>query len=73
MLNKRFDFIFTIALLGGIFTATETATANIRKTDDWINGAVAGCATGLTVGIRGIFSLKDYFIFFFILFYYSIR
>ncbi|GES88762.1 hypothetical protein RCL_jg16514.t1 [Rhizophagus clarus] len=40
------------ALLGGIFTATETLTANIRKTDDWINGAVGGCATGLTIGIR---------------------
>ncbi|CAI2162601.1 16921_t:CDS:2 [Funneliformis geosporum] len=40
------------ALLGGIFTATETISANVRKTDDWINGAVAGCAAGLTTGIR---------------------
>lgn len=47
--------LFITALLGGIFTATETVTANIRKTDDWINGAVGGCATGLTVGIRGVF------------------
>ncbi|RIA95098.1 hypothetical protein C1645_758170 [Glomus cerebriforme] len=58
--NTRASTVFTkygstitgFALLGGIFTATETVTANIRKTDDWINGAVGGCATGLTVGIR---------------------
>lgn len=48
--------LFITALLGGIFTATETVTANIRKTDDWINGAVGGCATGLTVGIKGMFN-----------------
>ncbi|GBC07540.1 hypothetical protein RclHR1_07520004 [Rhizophagus clarus] len=50
--TKYGSTITGFALLGGIFTATETLTANIRKTDDWINGAVGGCATGLTIGIR---------------------
>uniref|UniRef100_A0A1D1ZII9 NADH-ubiquinone oxidoreductase 21. subunit n=1 Tax=Anthurium amnicola TaxID=1678845 RepID=A0A1D1ZII9_9ARAE len=50
--TKYGSTITGFALLGGIFTATETAAANLRKTDDWINGAVGGCATGLTVGIR---------------------
>ncbi|RHZ77341.1 hypothetical protein Glove_180g69 [Diversispora epigaea] len=40
------------ALIGGIFAGTESVVANIRKTDDWINGACAGCAAGLVAGIR---------------------
>ncbi|CAG8716858.1 13332_t:CDS:2, partial [Acaulospora morrowiae] len=41
-----------IALIGGVFSGTEAIIANIRKTDDWINSACAGCAAGFMAGVR---------------------
>ncbi|CAJ0629334.1 7075_t:CDS:2 [Entrophospora sp. SA101] len=40
------------ALLGGIFTATESITANFRQTNDMFNSAIAGCTTVLVAGVK---------------------
>ncbi|CAG8493441.1 4495_t:CDS:2 [Ambispora gerdemannii] len=44
--------ITSFAAIGSIFAATESLSANIRKTDDWRNSALAGCAAGMYPGLR---------------------
>ncbi|KAL7004846.1 hypothetical protein EMMF5_005579 [Cystobasidiomycetes sp. EMM_F5] len=45
----------TIGLFGGmaaIFTYVDATMANVRNTDDALNGAVGGCAAGFLMGVR---------------------
>ncbi|RUS32934.1 hypothetical protein BC938DRAFT_473771 [Jimgerdemannia flammicorona] len=40
------------AAMGGVFAATECIVGEIRKEDDALNRAAAGCAAGIVAGIR---------------------
>jgi len=40
------------AAMGATFAFTKAFVANERQTDDALNGAVAGCASGFLAGIR---------------------
>ncbi|CAG8749970.1 3658_t:CDS:2 [Dentiscutata erythropus] len=57
VITRTGKIITGYALVGGIFAGTESIVANVRKTDDWVNGAVAGCTAGLTAGIRACFGM----------------
>ncbi|RUP46254.1 hypothetical protein BC936DRAFT_147157 [Jimgerdemannia flammicorona] len=48
-------FLYTYcipAAMGGVFAATECIVGEIRKEDDALNRAAAGCAAGIVAGIR---------------------
>jgi len=40
------------ATMGATFGFTDAFVANIRETDDALNGAAGGCATGFVAGLR---------------------
>jgi len=40
------------AAMGATFAFTESAVANSRQKDDYLNGAAGGCAAGFLAGIR---------------------
>ncbi|WWD21499.1 hypothetical protein CI109_105985 [Kwoniella shandongensis] len=40
------------AAMGFSFSFTQAITANIRETDDALNGAAGGCAAGFLAGVR---------------------
>lgn len=49
-----FGLIFhQTAAMGGVFAASECIAKQVRQKDDPWNSAIAGCAAGLVVGIRG--------------------
>jgi hypothetical protein len=39
--------------MGATFAFTDSYVANLRQTDDPLNGAAGGCAAGLLAGVRG--------------------
>lgn len=40
------------AAMGFSYSFTKAATANVRETDDSMNGAAGGCAAGFIAGLR---------------------
>lgn len=41
--------------MGATFAFTDSYVANLRQTDDPLNGAAGGCAAGLLSGVRGVY------------------
>lgn len=41
--------------MGATFAFTDSYVANLRQTDDPLNGAAGGCAAGLLAGARGAY------------------
>ena len=49
--------LLSAAAMGATFAFTDSYVANLRQTDDPLNGAAGGCAAGLLAGVRGAYLL----------------
>ncbi|KAI0048365.1 hypothetical protein FA95DRAFT_1470552, partial [Auriscalpium vulgare] len=51
-LSRSGGTIGFFAAMGATFAATESAVANTREKQDYLNGVAGGCAAGFLAGIR---------------------